>query len=108
METRQWQDKPNLYPLKKSNLLNPRKRTTFSMMAIALSYSSNPAGVKIWQFRYIRPVTKKRAKKSIGPYPSVTLDDARNYQAGSHYLLAKQEDAVTKNPLTNLNYTRSS
>jgi len=30
-------------------------------------------GSKIWQFRYIRPVTKKRAKKSIGPYPSVTL-----------------------------------
>ncbi|CVH31152.1 Uncharacterised protein [Serratia marcescens] len=38
METRQWQGKPNLYPLKKSNLLNPRKRTTFSMMAMALSY----------------------------------------------------------------------
>ncbi len=78
------------------------------MMAIALSYSSNPAGVKIWQFRYIRPVTKKRAKKSIGPYPSVTLADARNYQADSHYFLAKQEVAVTKTPLTNLNYTRSS
>ena len=31
------------------------------------------SGSKIWQFRYIRPVTKKRAKKSIGPYPSVTL-----------------------------------
>jgi len=29
------------------------------------------SGSKIWQFRYIRPVTKKRAKKSIGPYPSV-------------------------------------
>ena len=24
------------------------------------------SGSKIWQFRYIRPVTKKRAKKSIG------------------------------------------
>lgn len=27
------------------------------------------SGSKIWQFRYIRPVTKKRAKKSIGPLP---------------------------------------
>ena len=46
METRQWQDKPNLYLLRKSNLLNPKKGTTFSMMAMALSYSSNPAGIK--------------------------------------------------------------
>lgn len=41
------------------------------------------SGSKIWQFRYIRPVTKKRAKKSIGPYPSVTLADARNYRVES-------------------------
>ncbi|TPW42455.1 DUF4102 domain-containing protein [Mixta tenebrionis] len=39
------------------------------------------SGSKIWQFRYIRPVTKKRAKKNIGPYPSVTFADARNYWA---------------------------
>jgi len=50
------------------------------------------SGSKIWQFRYIRPVTKKRAKKSIGPYPSVTLADARNYRAESRSLLAKQID----------------
>lgn len=50
------------------------------------------SGSKIWQFRYIRPVTKKRAKKSIGSYPSVTLADARNYRAESRSLLAKQID----------------
>lgn len=50
------------------------------------------SGSKIWQFRYIRPVTKKRVKKSIGPYPSVTLADARNYRAESRSLLAKQID----------------
>ena len=49
-------------------------------------------GSKIWQFRYIRPVTKKRAKKRIGPYPSVTLADARSYRAESRSLLAKQID----------------
>lgn len=48
------------------------------------------SGSKIWQFRYIRPVTKKRAKKSIGPYPSVTLADARNYRAEARILLAKK------------------
>ena len=45
------------------------------------------SGSKNWQFRYIRAVTKKRAKKSIGPYPSVTLADARNYRAESRSLL---------------------
>jgi len=50
------------------------------------------SGSKIWQFRYIRPVTKKRAKKSIGSYPSVTLADARSYRAESRSLLAKQID----------------
>ncbi|AJJ11845.1 prophage CP4-57 integrase [Yersinia rohdei] len=50
------------------------------------------SGSKIWQFRYIRPVTKKRAKKSIGAYPSVTLADARSYRAEVRVLLAKQID----------------
>ncbi|MGC0906458.1 integrase [Pantoea agglomerans] len=50
------------------------------------------SGSKIWQFRYIRPVTKKRAKKSIGHYPSVTLADARSYRAEARVLLAKQID----------------
>ncbi len=50
------------------------------------------SGSKIWQFRYIRPVTQKRAKKSIGHYPSVTLAYARNYRTQSRALLAKQID----------------
>lgn len=50
------------------------------------------SGSKIWQLRYIRPITKKQAKKSIGPYPSVTLADARSYRAESRSLFAKQID----------------
>ncbi|XPE62247.1 hypothetical protein ACNKHT_17135 [Shigella flexneri] len=45
----------------------------------------------MWQFRYIRPVTKKRAKKSIGlpvSYPC----RCQNYRAESRSLLAKQMD----------------
>lgn len=34
METRQYQDKPNLSQLKKSNLPNPKKRAMFSMMVV--------------------------------------------------------------------------
>lgn len=34
METRQSQDKPNLYSFKKSNQPNPKKRATFSMMVV--------------------------------------------------------------------------
>jgi hypothetical protein len=57
------------------------------------------SGSKIGQFRYIRPVTKKRVKNSRGPYPSVTLADARNYRAESRSLLAKQIDPrnISKN-----------
>ncbi len=72
METRQWQDKLNLSPLRKSNLPNPRKRITFSMMA-SLELLIKSSGSKIWQFRYIRPVTKKRAKQSIGPTRQLRL-----------------------------------
>ena len=50
------------------------------------------SGSKIWQFRYIRPVTKKRAKKSIGPYPSVTLADARNDRVESHRIVTDNFD----------------
>ena len=50
------------------------------------------SGSKIWQFRYNRPVTKKRAKKSIGPYPPVRLADARNYRTESRSLLVKHID----------------
>jgi len=50
------------------------------------------SGSKIWQFRYNRPVTKKRAKKSIGPYPPVRLADARSYRTESRSLLVKHID----------------
>lgn len=47
---------------------------------------------KIWQFRYIRPVTNKWAKRGIGPYPPVRLADARSYRTESRSLLVKQID----------------
>ncbi|HEJ0377174.1 TPA: integrase [Providencia alcalifaciens] len=49
-------------------------------------------GSKLWSFRYTRPITKKRAKKSLGAYPAVSLADARRYRLEAHTLLAKQID----------------
>ncbi|EPL6453472.1 integrase domain-containing protein [Providencia rettgeri] len=49
-------------------------------------------GSKLWSFRYIRPITKKRAKKSLGSYPAVSLADARSYRLEARTLLAKQID----------------
>ncbi|HHR5876711.1 TPA: integrase [Providencia alcalifaciens] len=49
-------------------------------------------GSKLWSFRYIRPLTKKRAKKSLGSYPAVSLADARSYRLKARTLLAKQID----------------
>jgi len=92
METRQWQDKPNLYPSRKSNLPKPKEADYVLYDGDGPERLIKSSGSKIWQFRYIRPVTKKRAKKSIGPYPSVTLADARSYRAESRSLLAKQID----------------
>ena len=37
-----------------------------------------PNGSKIWQLNYFRPYTKKRTSISFGPYPAVTLADARS------------------------------
>ncbi|WP_211838242.1 integrase domain-containing protein [Proteus terrae] len=49
-------------------------------------------GSKLWSFRYIRPLTKKRAKKSLGAYPAVSLAEARSYRLEARTLLAKQID----------------
>lgn len=49
-------------------------------------------GNKLWSFRYIRPLNKKRAKKSLGSYPAVSLADARSYRLEARTLLAKQID----------------
>ncbi|MEE6076538.1 integrase arm-type DNA-binding domain-containing protein [Avibacterium paragallinarum] len=40
-------------------------------IVVALSQS------KIWHFKYTNPRTKKRTKKTIGRYPTITLAQAR-------------------------------
>lgn len=50
------------------------------------------SGRKSWDFRYSRPVTKKRARISFGPYPEITLAYARKLRAEARTLIAKGID----------------
>lgn len=50
------------------------------------------SGRKVWQMRYYRPLTKKRAKLTFGPYPEVTLADARQRRTAARALLVKDID----------------
>lgn len=52
------------------------------------------SGVKIWEFIFISPLTKKRRKKSLGNYPNVTLAVAREKRSNNLMLLEKKIDPV--------------
>ncbi|GLY60256.1 integrase [Pectobacterium carotovorum subsp. carotovorum] len=49
-------------------------------------------GKKVWQYRYFRPFTQKRAKLTFGPYPEITLADARQRRREARTLLTKDID----------------
>ncbi|HDR1022024.1 TPA: tyrosine-type recombinase/integrase [Pasteurella multocida] len=51
-----------------------------------------PSGSKTWQFNYYRPITKKRAKFSLGAYPNLTIAQARAKREEYRALLAQGID----------------
>ena len=51
-----------------------------------------PNGSKIWLLDYRRPYTKVRTSLSFGPYPVVSLADARKKRGDARALLAKDID----------------
>ncbi|HDR1003539.1 tyrosine-type recombinase/integrase [Pasteurella multocida] len=51
-----------------------------------------PSGSKTWQFNYYRPITKKRAKFSLGAYPNLTIAQARAKREEYKALLAQGID----------------
>lgn len=53
-------------------------------------------GKKQWRFRYQRPATKQRTMMGLGPYPALSLADARAIRAGYLSMLAKGVDPQTK------------
>lgn len=52
------------------------------------------SGRKAWHFEYYHPVTKKRTKTSLGPYPVVTLAMARETRTKYRRLLWQGIDPV--------------
>ncbi|WP_122894134.1 tyrosine-type recombinase/integrase [Arcobacter peruensis] len=59
-----------------------------------LSLIIKPNGSKIWRFRYISPITNKRRKKSLGSYPGVTLEKAREHRGNNIMLLEEGKDPI--------------
>ncbi|MBL4681340.1 MAG: tyrosine-type recombinase/integrase, partial [Pseudomonadales bacterium] len=51
-----------------------------------------PNGSKRWLFNYSRPYTKRRTNISLGPYPDVSLSEAREARLEAEKLLAKDID----------------
>ncbi len=69
------------------------KETDYSLYdGDGLELLIKPSGSKLWQFRYYRPLTKKRAKLSFGSYPAVTLAEARKRRTETKSLIAKDID----------------
>ena len=51
-----------------------------------------PNGSKLWLFDYYRPYTKKRTSMSFGPYPALSIAEARKKRDGAKVLLAQNID----------------
>ena len=50
------------------------------------------SGKKLWRFRYQRPATKQRTMMGLGPFPALSLADARGLRADYLALLANGID----------------
>jgi integrase len=60
-----------------------------------------PNGSKLWLFDYFKPYTKKRTSLSFGPYPALSIADARNKREDARALLAKDIDPKDHRDETN-------
>ncbi|MEA3097274.1 Arm DNA-binding domain-containing protein [Caballeronia mineralivorans] len=63
-----------------------------------LSLRIRPNGAKTWLFRYRRPGTGKENFLSLGPYPDVTLTEARRRAATARDLVREGNDPVEQRP----------
>lgn len=86
-----------------SNLLSDRKVTNAKPKekeyllsdGAGLSLRVRPDGSRLWIFRYTSPAGKP-AKKSLGPYPNVSLGDARRKADGLRKGLIDGRDPASK------------
>ena len=57
-----------------------------------LALRVKPGGSKLWLFNYQKPFTKKRTNLSLGPFPAISLANARQQREELLALLAQQVD----------------
>ena len=62
----------------------PRERPHLLADGNGLALRIWPDGSKTWLFRYRRPGTGKENFLSLGPYPDITLADARRSATATH------------------------
>ncbi|MBV7387225.1 integrase arm-type DNA-binding domain-containing protein [Pasteurellaceae bacterium TAE3-ERU1] len=53
-----------------------------------------PNGSKLWRFTYYHPVSKKRLKMSVGAFPVISLDEAREKALALKKLVANNIDPI--------------
>ena len=51
-----------------------------------------PNGSKLWMLDYTHPITKKRSSMAFGPYPALSLADARKRRAEARELIVNAVD----------------
>ncbi|MDB2504999.1 integrase domain-containing protein [Gammaproteobacteria bacterium] len=64
-----------------------------------LALAITPSNSKIWRHKYTRPFSTKRRTITYGPYPAITLIDARRRRDDDKALLAKGIDPFTNKEL---------
>jgi len=72
----------------------PKSRPYLLADGSGLSLRVRPAGTKTWLLRYRRPGTGKENFLSLGPYPDITLLDARRLAATARNLVRDGIDPV--------------
>jgi hypothetical protein len=77
------------------------------MMVMGCSYSSKPAGKKLWRFRYQRPASSEQMM-SLGSYPALTLAAARQIRDQHNTARARhgsQQQQVARSEQRRLSWT---
>ncbi len=73
-------------------LIKPKDREFSICDGKLLHLLIRPSGTKSWQFKYQKPITKKRTIMGLGRYPEVSLDQAREYALAARTLLSQNID----------------
>lgn len=77
------------------NNAKPKEKIYYLSDGNGLRLAIKPNGTKTWLFNYLRPFLKTRTEKTIGSYPSTTLQMARSKATEYREYLAQELDPQT-------------